>query len=154
MGLEGAPIVEICVLERGNRHFDVFPQKATSGSAGFDLVADLEQELLLAPGQREVIPTGVKIALPDNRVGLIFARSGLSVKRGLMLANGVGVIDADYRGEIGCAVVNMGTEAVLVQPGMRIAQLLIVGLCSASLQLVDELGSTQRGPGGFGSTGC
>lgn len=130
------------------------PAYATSGAAGMDLRACLDEPVELAPGQRRLIPTGIAIALPDARfVGLVFARSGLAARHGVSLANGVGVIDSDYRGEIRCALVNGGSEPFTVRPGDRIAQLVVVPVARVAWREVPELESSERGEGGFGSTG-
>ena len=130
------------------------PAYATSGSAGMDLRACMEEPVTLPAGGRAVIPTGLAIALPGpDYVALVFARSGLAVKRGVALSNGVGVIDSDYRGEIGVGLINLSQEDYTVEPGERIAQLAIVPVVQAELKLVDDLDDTSRGSGGFGSTG-
>lgn len=132
----------------------ILPYQATGGAAGLDLCACLEEELELRPGQRVKIPTGLAIQLPgDEVVALVCARSGLAAKHGLTLTNGVGVIDSDYRGEIQVLLTNMGNETVFIRHGERIAQMLFVPVLPASLSVVEELESTERGGGGFGSTG-
>lgn len=130
------------------------PHYATPGSAGLDLQASIEEELLILPGQIVRVPTGIAIQLPNPYVGaFIFARSGLAAKNGLTLANGVGVIDSDYRGEIQVAVINLGAEPFRVNNGDRIAQLVFLPVYLAEFQAVDQLEETFRGNGGFGSTG-
>lgn len=130
------------------------PERATAGSAGADLHALLDEALTIPPGGRAAVPTGIAIGLPSpETVGLVFARSGLAVKHGLALSNGVGVIDSDYRGEIGVGLVNLGREPYTVQPGDRIAQLMVVPVVQPSLAVVNDLDDTDRGAGGFGSTG-
>lgn len=130
------------------------PQYATAGSAGIDLHASFEDELLVLPGQIVRVPTGIAIELPNPYVGaFIFARSGLASKYGLALANGVGVIDSDYRGEIQVAVINLGANPFKVSDGDRIAQLVFLPVYLADFQAVDQLEETPRGSGGFGSTG-
>lgn len=131
------------------------PARATAGSAGMDLHALLDAPLTLAPGERALVPTGIAIGLPSpETVGLVFARSGLAVKKGLTLSNGVGVIDSDYTGEVRVGLVNLGQEAYTVQPGERIAQLAVMPVCLPDLLEVEELDATDRGAGGFGSTGA
>ena len=133
----------------------VVPQYATPGAAAADLCAVLDTPLTLAPMQRALVPTGLAIELPGPAcVALVYARSGLATKRGLAPANKVGVIDSDYRGEIKVGLQNSGSEDYTVQPGDRIAQLMIAPVLQARLTLVDELDDTQRGAGGFGSTGA
>lgn len=130
------------------------PAYATPGSAGLDLCAALSAPVIIEPGQRGRIPTGIAVQLPSrNLVGLVFVRSGLAFRYGLTLANAVGVIDADYTGEIICSVVNHGHERLTINPGERIAQLVCVPIAIAEIEHVDELAETDRGPGGFGSTG-
>lgn len=130
------------------------PHFATAGAAAMDLCACIDEPVTLEVGGRVVIPTGIAIALPSaNYVALLFARSGLGVKKGITLSNGVGVIDSDYRGQIGVGLVNLGQEAYTVRPGDRIAQLMVVPVVQPALRFVEELGETERGLGGFGSTG-
>ena len=130
------------------------PAYATPGSAAADLVAVLDAPLTLAPGQRALVPTGLAIQLPGPEyVALVCARSGLAIRHGLTLANGVGVIDSDYRGEIGVGMVNLCGEAYTIQPGERVAQLMILPVAQAAFVQADSLDDTQRGEGGFGSTG-
>ena len=130
------------------------PERATAGSAGADLHALLDEALTIPPGGRAAVPTGIAIGLPSpETVGLVFARSGLAVKHGLALSNGVGVIDSDYRGEICVGLCNLGTQPYEIQPGERIAQLVVMPVCPLPVQEAAELDQTQRGAGGFGSTG-
>lgn len=130
------------------------PFYASAGAAAMDLCACMEGELTLAPHTTALLSTGIAIALPSAQyVALVFARSGLGVKHGVALANGVGVIDSDYRGEIKVGLSNSGDAPYTVQPGERIAQLAVVPLCRAELEITDDLGETSRGAGGFGSTG-
>ena len=131
------------------------PYYATPGSAAMDLHACIDQAVVVPAGGRAVIPTGLAIALPSaDYVALVYARSGLGIKHGIAPANCVGVIDSDYRGEIKVGLQNSGSEDYTVQPGDRIAQLMIAPVIQAQLTLVDELDDTQRGGGGFGSTGA
>ncbi len=131
------------------------PYYATPGSAAMDLHACIDQAVVVPAGGRAVIPTGLAIALPSaDYVALVYARSGLGIKHGIAPANCVGVIDSDYRGEIKVGLQNSGSEDYTVQPGDRIAQLMIAPVIQARLTLVDELDDTQRGAGGFGSTGA
>ena len=131
-----------------------FPSYATAGSAGMDLRACVDEPVTVAPGQRVAIPTGFAIALPDpGWVALIYARSGLAVKHGLAPANCVGVVDSDYRGEIVVALQNYAGEEYTIQPGERVAQMVITPVTQARINVVEELDETARGAGGFGSTG-
>ncbi len=130
------------------------PQRATPGSAGLDLSACLPEPLVVPAGGRAMIPTGVAIALPDpSFVALLFARSSLGMRRGLLLTNGVGVIDSDYRGEILVGVYNFTNEPCIVENGERIAQLLVSRVSALPVLECAELEDTSRGAGGFGSTG-
>ena len=130
------------------------PYYASAGAAALDLHACLEEPVTLAPSGRVTIPTGIAIALPSPAyVALVFARSGLGIKRGIALSNGVGVIDSDYRGEICVGLQNSGREPYTVQPGDRIAQLAVVPVLQVELEQVESLDETERGAGGFGSTG-
>ena len=130
------------------------PQYKTAGAAAMDLCACTEEDVTLAPGQRMGIPTGIAIALPSaDYVALVYARSGLGVKHGVAPANCVGVIDSDYRGEISVGLVNLSGEDYTIRPGDRIAQLMVVPVVRPELVRVDALDETERGAGGFGSTG-
>ena len=130
------------------------PRFATDGAAAMDLCACVDRPVTLAAGERALIPTGLAIALPDpGYVALVFARSGLGIKKGVCLSNGVGVIDSDYRGEIMVALHNHSCEAQTVAGGERIAQLVIAPVLQAEFTEADALSETERGAGGFGSTG-
>ena len=130
------------------------PSRATEGSAGYDLYADIGAPLYLMPGETLLVPTGVAVALPDAKsVAVVCARSGLAIKHGITLANGVGIIDSDYRGEIKVGLINLGNENFVIEPGERIAQLLIMPVEIPELIVSEELTETDRGSGGFGSTG-
>ena len=130
------------------------PFYATPGSAAMDLHACVDEAVTIPAGGRAVIPTGLAIALPSaDFVALVFARSGLGIKHGVAPANCVGVIDSDYRGEVMVGLQNSGKEDYTVNPGDRIAQLMITPVVQAQVRLVDQLDETERGAGGFGSTG-
>ena len=130
------------------------PKFATAGAACMDLCACIDAPVTLETGARALIPTGIAIALPSaDYVALVFARSGLGIKQGVCLSNGVGVIDSDYRGEIGVGLVNLGQSAYTVQPGDRIAQLMVTPVVQPTVVQVSALDDTDRGAGGFGSTG-
>lgn len=130
------------------------PAFATAGSAGADLRANLDEPLTIEPMGRAMIPTGLAMQLPDAGYGaFVFARSGLAVKHGLALSNGVGVIDSDYRGEIKVGLVNLSQEAYTIQPGERMAQLVVMPVVPFAAVEAEELEDTARGAGGFGSTG-
>ena len=130
------------------------PFYASAGAAAMDLHACIDQPISIPAGHRSLIPTGIAIALPDpGYVALIFARSGLGIKFGVAPANCVGVIDSDYRGEIMVGLQNSGKENYTIQPGDRIAQMMITPVIQARVTMVDQLDDTVRGTGGFGSTG-
>lgn len=129
------------------------PAYMTPRSAGMDLQAAVKEPVVMKPGQVMLIPTGLAIALPSGFEAQIRPRSGLALKKGLSLINSPGTIDADYRGEIGLAVINLGQEPVTINRGDRIAQMIFTRVWQAELDLVSELEETDRGPGGFGHTG-
>ncbi len=135
-----------------NRDLDL-PGYETPQSAGVDLAAAIDAPLTIAPGERALVPTGLAIALPDGHEAQIRPRSGLAARHGLTLLNAPGTIDADYRGEIKIVVVNLGREAFEVARGMRIAQMIVAPVSRAEFVEVDALPDTERGVGGFGSTG-
>lgn len=129
------------------------PTYGSAEAAGADLYACLEESVEIQPGCTVMLPTGIAMEVPKGCAGLIFARSSMGAKRGLAPANKVGVIDSDYRGEIRVALHNHGLETQVVNPGERVAQLLIVPVLTPGFAQVDELDDTARGTGGFGSTG-
>lgn len=129
------------------------PKRATEGSAGYDLCACTQEPVTIAPGERYVFPTGIAVALPENVAGMIYTRSGLGIKHGIHVTNGVGVIDWDYRGEIRVGLHNLSHEPYTVNPGDRIAQLILTPVVTPNITEVFELEETDRGAGGFGSTG-
>lgn len=132
----------------------IIPKRATAGSAGLDLCACIDEPLTVKAGERAVIPSGIAIALESSEVvALVFARSGLAIKHGISLSNSVGVIDSDYRGEICVGIINTSREDYTVNPGERIAQLVLTPVIPAELVEVESLDETERGAGGFGSTG-
>ncbi len=129
------------------------PIYASEYAAGADLYACLDEPVTIEPNETKLIKTGLAMAIPEGLAGLIYARSGLASKRGLAPANKVGVIDSDYRGEVMVALHNHGTVPQTVEHGERIAQLVLAPVVTASFNVVDDLDSTTRGEGGFGSTG-
>ena len=131
----------------------VVPTYGSPYAAGADLYACLEEEQVVSPGQTVMIHTGIAMEIPEGYAGLIFARSGLASKRGLAPANKVGVVDSDYRGEFMIALHNHSDVPQTVLPGERIAQMVITPVLTAGFLQVEELEETQRGSGGFGSTG-
>ncbi len=124
----------------------------TEGAAGMDLCADLDGDIDLAPLQRTLIPTGIAIALPIGFEAQIRPRSGLALKQGLTLLNSPGTIDSDYRGEIQIIAINLGAAAIVIQPGQRIAQMVVQRVVRVNWREVDDLPSTAREAGGFGHT--
>ena len=131
----------------------IVPRYMTALAAGLDLAAAIEAPVVLAPGDRAGIGTGLAFALPAGYEGQLRPRSGLAKKHGVTLVNSPGTLDADYRGELVVLVINHGSEPVRIAPGDRIAQLVIAPVVQAQLDVVDELADTARGEGGFGSTG-
>ena len=143
---------EIKILKKSKNA--ILPKKATTGSAGWDLYACIDEKIKIHPGQLIKVPTGIAIALPSSDlVALVFARSGLAVKNGVTLSNGVVVIDSDYRGEIQVGLCNIGDKDFEINPNDRIAQMLVMPIFNANLTLCEKLDETNRGEGGFGSTG-
>jgi dUTP pyrophosphatase len=129
------------------------PAYATPGAAGCDLRAAVATTLLIAPGGRTLVPTGLAVAIPDGYEGQVRMRSGLALKKGLILPNAPGTIDSDYRGELCVLVANIGAEPVEISRGDRIAQLVFAPVARGSLERVETLPETSRAEGGFGSTG-
>ncbi len=129
------------------------PRYMTAHSAGMDLFADVEGEVVLKPGERRLIPTGIALALPPGYEGQVRPRSGLALREGISLVNTPGTIDADYRGEVGVLLINLGQQPFRLKRGDRIAQLVISPVCRAELELTGELEATLRNEGGFGHTG-
>ncbi len=129
------------------------PHYATADSAGVDLVAAVENAVILQPGERQLIPTGIAIALPPGTEAQVRPRSGLALRHGITLLNTPGTIDADYRGEIGVILINLGQESFAIDRGMRIAQMVVAPVVQVAWDEVAELSESQRGAGGFGSTG-
>ena len=129
------------------------PSYQTSASAGMDLLAAIPAALHIAPLQRHLVPTGIAVAIPLGYEGQVRPRSGLAIKQGLSMVNTPGTIDADYRGEISVILINLGQAEICIEPGQRIAQLVICPVLQPQLVEVAELPATARGSGGFGSTG-
>jgi len=128
------------------------PGYMTDGAVGMDLRAALDTAIVLAPGERTLVPCGFAIAIPRGYEGQVRPRSGLALKHGLSIPNAPGTIDPDYRGEVGVILINLGREAVGIEPGERIAQLVICPVARAVLNEVEDLDETDRGAGGFGHT--
>jgi dUTP pyrophosphatase len=134
-------------------HCKALPGYATEGASGLDLCAAIAEPLTLSSRERKRVPTGVIIAIPEGYEGQVRARSGLADRAGLGLTNGIGTIDADYRGEVQVLMINHGLEPYTIQPGDRIAQLVLMPVPKVEIEEVEELTATGRGEGGFGSTG-
>ncbi len=130
-----------------------FPKYMTGGSSGMDLFASLEKDMILDPGERRLIPTGISIAIPEGYEGQIRPRSGLAIQKGIGIVNSPGTIDSDYRGEVGILLINLGKEPITIHHGDRIAQMVISQTFRVILEEVDDLPATQRQDGGFGHTG-
>ena len=133
--------------------FAVLPVYGSDGAAGADLFAALEAPLEIAPGETALIPTGIALEIPEGYGGFVYARSGLGIREGLAPANKVGVIDPDYRGEVKVGLYNHSGETRRVEPGQRVAQLVIAPFLRAEFSESEALSDTARGEGGFGSTG-
>jgi dUTP pyrophosphatase len=129
------------------------PTYKSAGAAGMDLCAAIDEPIILAPTGRIVVPTGIAVAIPSGYEGQVRARSGLALRHGIGLVNAPGTIDSDYRGEIGVLLINFGEDLFTIEPGDRIAQLVICPVVSVRLELVTDLDATERNDGGYGSTG-
>jgi len=141
--------IPLCVVRGGTR----IPAYATDHSAGVDLTAAIPGPLLLPPGERVLVPTGISLAIPPGFEGQVRPRSGLALHHGITVLNAPGTIDADYRGEIGVILVNLGGDSYTIMPGERIAQLVIAPVVRCRFVTVPELPDTDRGEGGFGHSG-
>ena len=129
------------------------PSYGSTAAAGADLYAAIDESVTLAPGETRLIPHGLVMAIPEGYAGFIYARSGLATKRNLAPANKVGVVDADYRGELMTPIHNHGSTPAVIEPGERVAQLVVAPVLHAEFFEADSLDETERGAGGFGSTG-
>lgn len=139
-----------------NKSTNETPAYATAGAAGFDLRANLESPITLKAGERKLIPTGLFMEIPLGYEGQVRTRSGLALKRGLVVLNSPGTVDADYRGEVGVILINQSVDDQVIEHGERVAQMVIAKHETAEIEIansVEELESTERGAGGFGSTG-
>ncbi|WP_407495213.1 dUTP diphosphatase [Pseudooceanicola sp. MF1-13] len=146
--------ISVAWTEAADRQI-ALPTFATAGAAGADVRANLPEaaSVELAPGARALIPTGLRMAIPDGFEVQVRPRSGLALKHGVTVANAPGTIDSDYRGELGVILVNLGDQPFVVTHGERIAQLVVAPVVQASFEVVADLDATDRGTGGFGSTG-
>jgi dUTP pyrophosphatase len=149
----GVETVEIEIVRLAHGHDLQLPDYATAAAAGADLLAAIDQDIELAPLERRIVPTGISIALPGGFEAQVRPRSGLAARNGITVANAPGTIDADYRGEVGVILINLGKEPFRITRGMRIAQLVVARHARAIWSEVKELDRTDRGAGGFGSTG-
>ncbi|MFZ7111074.1 MAG: dUTP diphosphatase [Desulfatiglandales bacterium] len=141
-------------IKRLNEHRDIpLPAYATEGSAGMDLRAAVKETITLKPGEIRLVPTGLLVSVPEGYEAQIRPRSGLALKYGIGMVNAPGTIDSDYRGEVGIIMINWGMEPFFINRGDRIAQMLISRVCRAGIEEVEELGTTDRGEGGFGHSG-
>jgi dUTP pyrophosphatase len=151
--MSGAEPVEIEIVRLAHGRDLQLPDYATAGAAGADLLAAIDQDIELGSLERRIVPTGISIALPMGFEAQVRPRSGLAAKNGITVANAPGTIDADYRGEVGVILVNLGKEPFRITRGMRIAQLIVARHARAVWREVSQLDQTARGAGGFGSTG-
>jgi dUTP pyrophosphatase len=147
----GEPI-EVRVARVGDVEV-ALPARATERSAGLDLAAAVREPVSIGPGAREIVPTGIAIAIPDGFEGQVRPRSGLALRHGVTVLNSPGTVDSDYRGEVKVVLINHGQEPFVVKRGDRIAQLVIAPVVKADIRLVEVLDDTPRGQGGYGSTG-
>ena len=131
----------------------VLPEYQTAGAAGADIHACIDEPITLQPLERRMIPTGLSMAIPVGYEVQIRARSGMSIKHGITMVNGIGTVDADYRGELGVLIINLSQEAFTIEPGMRIAQMVVAKYEVAAWNEVEVLDETDRGVGGYGSSG-
>lgn len=144
----------VCHRVRGRKELDIpLPRYMTPNSSGMDLFAAIEEEFVLRPGQRQLIATGIALALPEGYEAQLRPRSGLALEKGVTILNSPGTIDSDYRGEIGIILINLGEDTFAIHRGDRIAQMVIQKVVKAELYLRDELDQTGRNKGGFGHTG-
>ncbi len=145
-------MVKILVKKINYKHKDL-PKYETIGSSGLDLIANIDKEIILKPNERTLVPTGLSVAIPENYEIQVRPRSGLAVKNGISVLNTPGTVDADYRGEIKVILINLSLESFKIEPGQRIAQMVLCPVVKAELVEVDRLPESVRGSGGFGSTG-
>jgi dUTP pyrophosphatase len=145
--------IEVKITKHPSAQDLSLPKYATAESAGMDLMANINEPIILAKGERKLIPTGLAIQLPSGYEAQIRPRSGLAIKNGITVLNTPGTIDADYRGEIMVILINLSDQDFKIERGMRIAQMIIAPFTQAHFTLVDSLDESERGHGGFGSTG-
>jgi len=145
-------MVKILVKKINYKHKDL-PKYETVGYSGLDLIANIDKEIILKPNERTLVPTGLAVAIPENYEIQVRPRSGLAAKNGISVLNTPGTVDADYRGEIKVILINLSLENFKIEPGQRIAQMVLCPVVKAELVEVDTLPESVRGSGGFGSTG-
>jgi dUTP pyrophosphatase len=148
-----SPTVKVPVTQLSHGEKLDLPRYETNGSAGMDLMAAISEPVVLSPGGRDLIPTGLAIAIPSGFEGQIRPRSGLAIKHGISCVNTPGTIDSDYRGEVKVPVINLSAEDFTIEPGMRIAQIIFAPVVQIEWETVEQLPKTKRGAGGFGHTG-
>ncbi len=146
-------VVSVPVIRLENGHDLPLPGYASAHAAGMDLLAAIESPMELAPGGRALVPTGIALALPPGYEAQVRPRSGLALRHGVTVLNSPGTIDADYRGEVGVILANLGAEPVTITRGMRVAQLVVAAHATVAWDERDDLDATDRGADGFGSTG-
>ncbi len=151
--MTGVETVEVEIVRLPHGRDLALPDYATASAAGADLLAAIDQDIELGPLERRIVPTGISLSLPVGFEAQIRPRSGLAAKNGITVANAPGTVDADYRGEVGVILINLGKEPFTITRGMRIAQLVVARHARAVWREVSELDQTARGAGGFGSTG-
>ena len=151
--MHSSPSIDFLRLDPDNNQDIPLPRYMTAQSSGMDICAVLNDDLVLAPGRISLVPTGFAMALPDGFEAQIRPRSGLAVKHGITIINAPGTIDADYRGEVKVALINLGQEPVTLKRGDRIAQMVIQQVCQVRINVVEQLNDTDRSVGGFGHTG-
>ncbi|MHC5058140.1 MAG: dUTP diphosphatase [Planctomycetota bacterium] len=149
----GDATVKILLKRKAGTEDVPLPKYMSEHAAGMDLCAAVDDPLLIRPGERALVPTGIYIALPPGYEAQVRPRSGLAIKKGVTVANTPGTIDADYRGEVGVILVNLGAESFEVTRGMRVAQMVVAPVTRAEVTVTDDLPDSERGAGGFGSTG-
>jgi dUTP pyrophosphatase len=148
------PLVKVKVKRVGENPVEIpLPRYMTPNSSGMDLCAAISEAVVLHPGERKLIPTGIAVSIPEGYEGQVRPRSGLALRNGITLVNTPGTIDADYRGEIGVLLINLGSQSFTVTQGDRIAQLVISPVVQATLEWAEDLDETPRSDGGFGHTG-
>lgn len=151
--MHASPSIDFLRLDPEKNQDIPLPRYMTAQSSGMDICAALDGDLVLAPGRISLVPTGFAMALPSGFEAQVRPRSGLAVKHGISIINAPGTIDADYRGEVKIALVNLGQEPVTIRRGDRIAQMVIQQVCQARINVVEQLDDTDRSAGGFGHTG-